>query len=141
MICVWEISCKLKLIKCIIPTDKPYYYIPGYCPLSGKHFFFFFAQTASSNLTSYHMHQPFIFPPVTCSLKETYLAITENITMNHPRFQKSRFQEIPIESVELWQPLCCVCVYGVPIGGPWLFLFFFFFSWLFLGYKSLQCGS
>lgn len=71
----------------------------------------FLAQTASSNLTSYHMHQPFTFPPVTCSLKETYLAITENITMNHPRFQKSRFQETPAESLELWQPLCCVCVW------------------------------
>lgn len=74
----------------------------------------FSAQTVSSNLTSYYRQQPFLFPAVTFSLKEQSLAITENVAAMSQDSRRAGSKRDTCRRSELWQLLCCMCVWEAP---------------------------
>lgn len=133
MICVWEISCKLKLIKCILPTDKPYYCIPGYCPLSGKHFFFF---CPNSILQFDFLPYAPAFYISTC-----HMLTKRNLSCHHWKYHnespKISKEQVPRNTCRkcgaVAATLLCVCVWCPhrrTMAVSFFFLFFMAVSWV-----------
>lgn len=108
MICVWEISCKLKLIKCPPNWWALLLYSRLLCTF-WKTFFFF----GPNSILQFDF-----LPYAPAFYISTYHMLTKrNLSCHHwkyhnesPKISKEQFQETPVESLELWQPLCCVCV-------------------------------
>lgn len=111
MICVWEISCKLKLIKCILPGDEPYYCIPDHCALSGKHCLFVFFPK---------QHPPIWLPTICPPLHFHSVVLTKRNSSPPSLKNHNESPEISKEQVSgqntcrkfgAVAAACCVCVW------------------------------